>query len=134
MTLVSVNIHQPIIKVWEYFTSPDQIIQWNFANSDWHCPSAKNNVIEGGSFSYRMEARDGSFGFDLNGTFTKIDMPNVLHYNLEDDRRVEVSFIEKDGITHVVQEFELETENNEDLQRAGWQAILENFKKHTEEY
>jgi len=132
MITVSAHINRPTIDVWVSFTNENHITKWNFAAPEWHCPTAKNDVRKDGTFSYRMEAKDGSFGFDLNGTFTQVSKPTSLHYTLEDGRKVEVDFEAKEDGTLVTQHFEPENQNPEELQKTGWQAILNSFKKHTE--
>lgn len=132
MITVSATINSTIDKVWEVFVSPNHITKWNFASDDWCCPSATNELKKNGSFSYRMEAKDGSMGFDLNGTFTLIDKLNRLEYALEDQRKVIVTFEETRAGIVVTQTFEPENENPEELQKAGWQAILTKFKTYTE--
>lgn len=118
--------------VWEMFTNPKHIIKWNAASDDWHCPKAENELIVGGRSNIRMEAKDGSEGFDFKWTFTKIQAPNILEYTLEDNRKVCIEFIETNGQTTLIEKFETETENSVELQKAGWQSILNNFKKYVE--
>lgn len=107
-------------------------MRWNAASSDWHCPRATNVLQAGGTFSYRMEAKDASEGFDLNGVFTEVTPFERLRYKLDDGRAVEVHFQEDQGHTTVVQSFEPESKHSEELQRSGWQAILDNFKQCAE--
>ncbi|MFB1013983.1 MAG: hypothetical protein ACJAR8_001636 [Bacteroidia bacterium] len=132
MITVSITINKPLEMVWECFTSPKHIMRWNFAANDWHCPSAINDLVEDGTFTYRMESKNKKFGFNLNGKFTMVDEPDELCYVLEDDRNVEVTFTEIDGDTKLIQRFDAEIENSVELQRNSWQAILDNFKKYTE--
>lgn len=121
----------PIARVWEAYTSPDDIVHWNFASDDWFCPSARGDLRVGGSFSSRMEARDGSAGFDFEGTWTAVETHQRLAYSFG-DRSAEVRFEQTpEGVTVAVS-FEPETTFPEEMQRAGWQAILENFRKHVE--
>lgn len=127
---VQTSIEKPIEQVWDCFTQAQHITQWNFAHPSWHCPKASIDLREGGAFSYRMEARDGSAGFDLNGKFTAIEHPFTLKYNLEDGRQVEIHLTHASGITNVVEQFEPESQNSMDLQRQGWQAILNQFATH----
>lgn len=122
----------PVEKVWDAWTQPKHITQWNAASEDWCSPWSKNDVTVGGKFSSRMEARDGSAGFDFSGTYTKVEPHRVLAYTLDDDRTVEVVFNPQGDKTHVVETFEAETENSIELQRFGWQSILDNFKKYCE--
>lgn len=123
----------PIEKVWEYFNNPEHITKWNFATDEWHCPSAENNLKEGEKFSYRMEAKDGSAGFDFSGVYDKIVHNQLIEYHLEDNRKVEVLFEAIDeNTTKVTQTFEVEKSNDAEMQRQGWQMILDNFKKYAE--
>lgn len=120
-------------KVWDCYTQPEHITGWNFASPDWHCPWATVELQPGRKFVWRMEARDGSFGFDFSGTFDVVKAPESLCYTLDDGRKVEV-LIQADGLlTQVNISFEAETQNPVDLQRFGWQSILNQFKKYTEE-
>ena len=125
------TIAAPLQKVWNYWTAPEHITQWNAASDDWYTPRAVSDVKPGGRFSYRMEARDGSVGFDFEGTYDAVS-ENTLAYTLGDGRKAWVLFSETGGGTAVTQRFEPETQNPTDMQQAGWQAILDNFKKYTE--
>jgi len=118
-------------KVWEYYTQPEHITKWNFANDDWCCPSASNDLKVGGRYVARMEAKDGSFGFDFDAVYTEINEGQNFTYEFG-GRFATVDFKETDGQTEVTITFDPETENSIDLQRQGWQAILDNFKKYTE--
>lgn len=125
-------INAPVEKVWKYFTEPEHITKWNFASDDWHSPRSTNDVKVGGKFSHRMEAKDGSAGFDFTGTYTQVEPNKILAYMMDDERTAEIKFIPDGDKTQVITTFELETENPVDMQRGGWQAILDNFKKYTE--
>ena len=125
-------IHTPVSKVWQCWTEPDHITQWNFANYDWHCPGAENNLTVGGKFSYTMAAKDGSFSFDFWGIYEQIDLYKSINYSLGDGRKVAISFIAENDTTLVKQVFVPEEINPPEMQSAGWQAIMDNFKKHTE--
>lgn len=131
---VEVNILAPVETVWEKFTQPEDITQWNAASPDWHTPKAKNDLRPGGSFSYRMEAKDGSMGFDLGGVYEVVIPNDRLRYRLDDDRLVHVLMVpEADNTqTRLVEMFETETHNPPELQKQGWQAILNNFKHYVE--
>src|SRR5690606_20186537 len=118
--------------VWNLYNTPDHVRNWNHASDDWHSPFAENNLKVDGRFRYRMEAKDGSFGFDFEGTYTLVDEPNRFSYMMDDDRKVDVSFEAKDNFTHVTVIFDAETENSLELQKEGWQEILNNFKKYAE--
>ena len=134
MTHQSITVSTLIPKqrdyVWNCWTKPEHIIHWNFASEDWHCPSAINDLFVEGRFSWRMEAKDGSFGFDFTGRYTNIVEHQLIEYRLDDDRIVSVQFIERAEGVELVETFEAETENSIELQTIGWQAILDNFKKY----
>jgi uncharacterized protein YndB with AHSA1/START domain len=115
---------------WMLWTTPEHIMNWNSASPEWHTPKAENDLREGGQFSYRMEAKDGSFGFDFGGTYDLVNAPAQLAYTLGDGRKVEISFTANGTGTEIVQVFEAEEVNETELQRAGWQAILNNFKEY----
>ncbi len=129
---VATLIKAPIEKVWRSWTEPIHITRWNFASNDWWAPRATNDLTKGGKFSFRMEAKDGSFGFDLEGVYDRVEMQKRIDYTLSDGRKVMVEFVVDGSTCKVVEEFEAETENSEELQRAGWQAILDSFKKYVE--
>ena len=129
---VSATIDAGIEKVWKYWTEPRHITNWNTATDEWHTPKAENDLKEGGRFVYRMEAKDGSFGFDFGGEYTEIREQELLAYKLDDGRKAKVSFEEKDKKVTLTEEFEVEDQNPVEMQKEGWQAILSNFKKYTE--
>lgn len=129
---VTATINSPTEKVWECWTNPQHVTNWNFASDDWHCPKAENNLVVEGKFSYRMEAKDGTMGFDFSGKFTLLDKPTQIQTLLDDNRKVEVFFFDRDGQTIIQENFEAETENSIELQKQGWQAILNNFKGYCE--
>ena len=130
MITVSIKVKGSIEQIWDYFTNPEHIIHWNFASEDWHCPSAINDLFVEGRFSWRMEAKDGSFGFDFTGRYTNIVEYQLIEYRMDDDRFVSIQFIERAEGVELVETFEAETENSIELQTIGWQAILDNFKKY----
>ncbi len=130
---VETIVNAPVAKVWTLWTEPEHIMNWNSASPDWHTPSATNDLREGGSFTSRMEAKDGSFGFDFGGTYTKVLEHEHIAYAMSDGRTVTVTFAEIGGKTFVSETFDPETENPPEMQRAGWQSILDNFKKYAEE-
>lgn len=132
MITVSTIINADIKKVWSCWTAPNHIVNWNFASPDWHCPTAESDFTEGGKFNYEMAARDGSMSFGYAGTFKKIEENHLLDFELEDGRNVSVRFIEQGDTTRIEESFEPENMNSEELQRQGWQAILNNFKVYTE--
>lgn len=125
-------INAPLSKVWAYWTEPAHIMKWNAASEDWHTPSATNDLRTGGSFTARMEAKDGSVGFDFGGIYTDVVPDQRIAYTMSDGRKVEVLFSEENGQTKIVETFDPENENPEDFQRGGWQSILNNFKKYVE--
>jgi uncharacterized protein YndB with AHSA1/START domain len=134
---VQTIIDSPISKVWNYYTQPQHITGWNFASDDWQCPKAKNNLREGGTFSSRMEAKDGSVGFDFGGYYSQVVEHNLICYTManlgEIGRKAEVKFeMLSDNQTKVTVEFEVEEETSREMQQTGWQSILDNFKKYTE--
>lgn len=130
---VSAEINAPIEKVWKYWTEPEHISKWCFASSDWHAPKAENDLRYGGKFLTRMEAIDQSFGFDFEGEYTQVNHHEIIAYKMADERRVEIKFSSDGNGTSVVETFDAETENPLDMQKTGWQAILDNFKKYVEE-
>lgn len=117
--------------VWDYYTLPEHITQWNFADPSWHCPTASNNLTVGGKYFARMEAKDGSFGFDFEAVYTEIQPGNSFTY-VFGERYATVSFQETQEQTEVTLVFDPETENPLELQKQGWQAILNHFKKYVE--
>ena len=127
---VMANIKAPVQKVWNLWTDPAHIIKWNNASPDWHTPSAENDLRVGGKFLSRMEARDGSMGFDFSGIYEKVDLFKNITYVLGDGRKVEVIFAENEGFTAVTETFEAEEMNSIELQKEGWQSILDNFRKY----
>ncbi len=129
---VQVVIEALIPHVWDCFTQPKHITEWNFASPDWCCPSAENDLHVGGKMNWRMEAKDGSFGFDFWGTYTKVENKKRLELTLGDNRKMQVVFEEIEGKTIVIEKFEPESENPIEMQEAGWQEILNNFKLHAE--
>lgn len=124
-------VNKPIQQVWDFWTSPEHIVNWNFASPDWHCPHAEHNLEIGGKLKYTMAAKDGSMQFDYTGTFTQIEPHKLLAYQLDDSRKVTITFNHGDS-TEVAETFELETINSEELQQQGWQAIFEQFKSYVE--
>jgi uncharacterized protein YndB with AHSA1/START domain len=129
---IETTILAPIEKVWDCFTLPAHITQWNNASPDWHTPHAENDLRVAGKFLYWMEAKDGSFGFDFVGTYDEVHSHQLIAYTLGDNRKVSVHFSTKGNQTHITENFEAETMNSVDMQRGGWQAILDNFKGYVE--
>lgn len=126
-------VEAPVEKVWNTWTKPEHITNWCAASEDWHAPRAENDIREGGSFMTRMEAKDGSYGFDFAGKYNKVREYDTIEFDMEDGRHVEIKF-EKlaSDKTKVTETFDMENTNSEELQRGGWQSILDNFKKYTE--
>jgi uncharacterized protein YndB with AHSA1/START domain len=119
-------------KVWKYWTLPEHIIHWNFASKDWQCPSAENDLRPGGKYSARMEAKDGSFGFDFEAVYDEVIDQQKIAYTMGDGRQAITTFEAVDGKTKVSTSFDAETTNPVEMQQQGWQAILDNFKEYTE--
>ncbi|MDQ8036804.1 MAG: SRPBCC family protein [Pedobacter sp.] len=129
---VQTTINASPEKVWSAWTTPEDVNQWNAASDDWHNPRSRNDLREGGRFSYRMEAKDGSMGFDFEGTYTRVLPGKLIEYVMDDERGVAVSFeAGADGVT-VTESFDAENENSAEMQRQGWQAILDRFRAHVE--
>lgn len=129
---VAVTVNAPVEKVWDSWTTPEHIIQWNNASDDWHTPSVANDLRVGGAFLSRMEAKDGSFGFDFGGIYDAIKPNQLIAYTIGDGRKVTISFTGNGDTTTIIETFEAETTHSIEIQQSGWQSILENFKKYTE--
>ena len=129
---VSTEVRGSIKSIWESWTLPEHIVHWNFAADSWHAPAAENDLCVGGKFTYRMEAKDGSAGFDFSGVYTEIAENEVIAYLMDDGRTARVTFEENGDSTIVTEVFEAEQMNPVDMQQAGWQMILDNFKRYTE--
>lgn len=130
--MVKTVVEQDIEKVWEAWTGLEHISGWAFASDDWAATPEKNDLKEGGEFKTRMFAKDGSFGFDFEGVYTKIDIGKEIAYDLADGRHVEITFEETPEGVLITQTFDAETQNSEEMQREGWQAFMNNFKKYAE--
>lgn len=129
---VSAHIPKPVAHVWNCWTDPAHIMQWNAASDDWHCPKASNDLRIGGAFSSTMAARDGSFSFDFAGVYDDVQLHERIVYTMADDRTCEIIVVEENGGTRVTESFDAETEIPVESQRGGWQAILDRFKAHVE--
>ncbi len=128
------TVDAPVKKVWECWTKPEEIMKWNSASEDWHTPRAENDLRTGGRFSSRMEARDGSMGFDFYGIYDAVRENEYIEYTMGDGRKVNISFIPvNENATRVVENFEAENTNSLEMQKNGWQSILDNFKKYVEQ-
>ena len=132
MITVKTEVDAPVDRVWECWTLPEHIIHWNHASEEWHTIRAENDLQPGGKFLFRMEAKDGSTGFDFTGTYTEIHEPDSIEYELEDGRKVRIVFDSVENLVTLTERFEPETSHPAELQKQGWQAILDNFKKYIE--
>ncbi|MBK8141308.1 MAG: SRPBCC domain-containing protein [Chitinophagaceae bacterium] len=132
MITVSTIINVPIEKVWDSWTDPAHIVNWNNASDDWHTPKAVNDLRKDGRFIFSMAAKDGSFSFDFGGTYTAIDPKKKISYIMDDGRVADVLFEQNDSSVNITEIFQAENIHSLDMQEAGWQAILNNFKKYTE--
>lgn len=132
MITIQATVNAPIEKVWKLWTSTEHITKWNNASDDWHTPKAENDLRVGGKFLSRMEAKDGSMGFDFIGTYDAVEKNKLISYVMEDGRKCKTTFTANGNETEITTSFDAETENSEELQRSGWQAILNNFKMYCE--
>jgi len=130
---ISTTIQASIEKVWDCWILPEHIVNWNFASPDWHAPAAENDLREGGEFIFTMAARDGSVAFDFNGIYTLVEPHKLIEYRIADGRKVSVQFLPEANHVVVTETFETENENSAEMQEAGWQAILDNFKNYVEQ-
>lgn len=129
---IKATINAPVETVWKYWTEPEHIKKWNNASEDWHTTTAENELRAGGKFLSRMEAKDGSFGFDFYGIYDEVKLYESIAYTLGDGRMVRITFAGEEQKTEVTEIFEAESTNSIEMQEAGWQAILDNFKRYTE--
>ncbi len=129
---VANTVNAPVEKVWKFWTAPEHITQWNNASEDWHTPFAENDLRIGGKFLSRMEAKDGSYGFDFGGVYDEVKTNELIAYTIGDGRKVKVIFTANGNQTKLTTTFEAEDINSIEMQRGGWQAILNSFKKYTE--
>lgn len=123
-------VNAPKEKVWKLFNNPKHVMLWNNASPDWHTPKAENDLRKSGAFNYRMEAKDGSFGFDFSGQYDDVKQFENISYTLDDGRKVSIEFKDNINSTEIIETFEAENENPIDMQQQGWQAILDNFKNY----
>ncbi len=130
---VEATVQAPIDKVWNYWTEPDHIKQWNNASEDWHTPFAENDLRVGGTFVSRMEAKDGSTGFDFGGIYDEVILHDVIAYTMADGRKVNITFKGHEKETEVVETFDADASHPAEFQQQGWQAILNNFKSYVEQ-
>lgn len=129
---VDATVNAPVDKVWEYWSEPQHITKWSNASEDWHTPFAENDLRTGGKFTSRMEAKDGSFGFDFGGVYDNVKEHELIEYTLGDGRKVIINFSSDGNKTRVVETFEAEGTNPVEMQKSGWQSIMDNFKKYVE--
>ncbi|WP_449622954.1 SRPBCC family protein [Robertmurraya sp. Marseille-Q9965] len=129
---VETTVNAPVSKVWEIWTEPQHITKWSFASDDWHAPYAENDLRVGGSFVTRMEAKDGSFGFDFGGVYNEVKKNEFIAYTLGDGRKVTITFIAQENDTKIIETFDAEATHPIDQQQEGWQSFLDNFKKYSE--
>lgn len=129
---VQARVAAPVATCWSYWTEPAHIIHWNFASPDWHCPQATNDLRVGGKYWTRMEARDGSFGFDFEATYDDVINHERIRYTMPDGRQADTTFVEEDGATQITTVFDAESVHSIEHQREGWQAILDNFRSYAE--
>jgi len=129
---VQAVVQAPVEKVWKYWTEPEHITKWNYAVDDWHAPRAENDLRVGGKFVTRMEAKDGSAGFDFGGIYDVVKPHEEIAYTMGDGRTVRITFTARGNETEVVETFDAENINSVEFQQAGWQAIMNNFKKYAE--
>ena len=131
---VEAVINAPVEKVWKLWSEPKHIVNWNSASDDWHTPKSENDLRPGGIFSARMESKDGSMGFDFSGKYDKVEPLKLIEFTLDDGRKVQVTFESKGENTKIREVFEAEDTNSVEMQRSGWQTIMDNFKKYVENY
>lgn len=129
---IEATVHAPVEEVWKHWNQPEHITKWCHASDDWHAPHAENDLRVGGQFTTRMEAKDGSFGFDFGGVYDEVRTNEFISYTIGDGRKVAITFISQGNDTKVIETFDAEETNSVDMQRAGWQSILDNFKKYSE--
>ncbi|MEO6682025.1 MAG: SRPBCC domain-containing protein [Ginsengibacter sp.] len=129
---IETRVHASIEKVWKFRTSPEHIIHWNHASEEWHAPREENDLRIGETFSFTMEAKNGSEGFDFTGTYDDIKENKTISYTISDGKKVSINFSEDSDQTKITETFEAEKSHPVDMQKAGWQAIMDDFKKYTE--
>lgn len=130
---IQATVNADIESVWQAWNTPEDIMQWNAASDDWHTTRSTVDLREGGTFLARMEAKDGSFGFDFEGTYTRVEPHKVIEYRMPDGREVRTEFIPQGSSVLIKSAFDAESENPAEMQREGWQSILNNFKRHVEQ-
>ncbi|MBI1307033.1 MAG: activator of HSP90 ATPase [Bacteroidetes bacterium] len=135
MTKITIQtiVNADVQKAWDYYNKPEHIVHWNFASDDWHCPSAEVDLRVGGMMKSRMEAKDGSFGFDFGANYNVVENLKKIVYTIPDGRVVEITFNDQSGKTEIIIVFDAESINPVEMQKSGWQAILNNYSKYTED-
>jgi uncharacterized protein YndB with AHSA1/START domain len=129
---IQARVNAPMEKIWKCWNLPEHIMQWNHASDDWHTTAAKNDLRPGGVFLFRMEAKDGSYGFDFSGVYDEVIPFEKIAYTMGDERKVVIKFSVEDNRTNIVMTFDAEDENSLEMQEAGWQSILNHFKSYVE--
>ncbi|RED21963.1 uncharacterized protein YndB with AHSA1/START domain [Flavobacterium cutihirudinis] len=132
MITVQTTVKNTIDKVWEFWNKPEHITKWAFASPEWHAPRAENDLKEGGKFSTTMAAKDGSMSFDFGGEYTLVKQNEAINYTMGDGRKTEIIFKESPEGVEIIESFDPESQNPVEMQQAGWQAILDNFKNYAE--
>lgn len=129
---IETTVNAPVEKVWACWNEPEHVTKWNQASPDWHSPRGENDLREGGRFVYRMEAKDGSFGFDFSGKYDVVKTNEYIQYHLDDNRKVEIWFQQTPDGVHIKESFEAEGTHSIEMQQGGWQAILDSFARYCE--
>ena|SRR6476469_5166383 len=129
---IETSVNAPIEKVWNYWTQPEHIMKWCQASEDWHAPHSENDLRNNGKFKTTMAAKDGSMAFDFEGTYTNVKEHERIEYTIADGRKVVITFQEEQNGVSINETFEAESQNPVEMQRSGWQSILNNFKYYTE--
>lgn len=132
MITIKSTVNASLDKVWNFWNAPEHITKWAFASPDWHTPKAENDLREGGKFTTTMAAKDGSMSFDFGGEYTLVKEKQAINYTMGDGRKTEITFTETPEGIEIIESFDPESQNPEEMQRAGWQAILDNFKNYVE--
>jgi len=132
MITVQCIVDAPLETVWDFWTNPQHITEWNNASEDWHTPFAENDLRKGGKFKFTMASKDGIMSFDFEGEYTEVAHHSLIEYQIADGRKVSVYFVGLENGVEIIESFEPENQNPEEMQRAGWQAILDNFKRYVE--
>jgi uncharacterized protein YndB with AHSA1/START domain len=132
MITIQVIVNEPIEKIWEFWTKPEHVMNWNNASDDWHCPKAENDLKNNGKFSYTMASKDGAMSFDFEGIYSNIIELKFIESTISDGRKVRISFEETKNGVEITESFDPENIHPEEFQKQGWQAILDNFKKYIE--